>query len=147
MNHDLISIRKAATEISALNLIDIHTLRIMKKLSDTADTSQAGCAARAWLATVLLGVLSAGVIPAAHAQSSGALPIYRCVSADGTSSRISRTPCAVGETGTAKQAVAGTSQHKPAIVHQTLSAPAQSQAEEERTHRRTHTSHRSGRRR
>lgn len=147
MNHDLISIRNAAAEISALNLIDIPTLRIMKKPSDPAYTAQAGCAARAWLATVLLGVLSAGVIPAAQAQSSGALPIYRCVSADGTSSRISRTPCAVGETGTAKQAVAGTSQQKPAIVHQTLSAPDQSQAQDDANHRRSHTPHRAGRRR
>lgn len=91
---------------------------------------------------MLLAGLTAGAMPAALAQTSGSLPIYRCVSADGASSRISRTPCAAGETGTAKQAVAGTSQQKAAIVHQTLSVPAQRQAQEEGTHRRTHTTHR-----
>lgn len=114
----------------------------MKKHLDTLLTVQTKRTAHAWVATVLLGGLTAGAMPAALAQTSGSLPIYRCISADGTSSRISRTPCAAGETGTAKQAVTGTSQQKPAIVHQTLSVPAQSQAQEESTHRRPHTTHR-----
>ena len=110
-------------------------------------TAQPTCTTRAWLVAALLSVLTVGITPAAQAQTSGSLPIYRCVSADGTSSRISRTPGAAGEAGTAKQAVAGTAQQKPAIVHQSPSVPAQSQAHEETNRPRAHTTHRSGRRR
>jgi len=81
-----------------------------------------------------------------QAQTAGSLPVYRCISADGTSSRISRAPCAVGETGTAKQAVAGTPQPKPAIDHQITSASAQSRVQDESNHRHAHTTKRSGRR-
>ena len=101
----------------------------------------------AWLAAALLCSLSATIAPTAHAQSSGALPIYRCVSADGTSSRVSRTPCAAGETGTAKQATAAKPQEKPAIVHQTPSAPAQPAQASEGERYRVHGTGRSGRRR
>lgn len=100
----------------------------------------------AWLAALLCS-LSAGIAPTAHAQTSGSLPIYRCVSADGTSSRVSRTPCAAGETGTAKQATAAKPQEKPAIVHQTPSAPAQPVQAQEGERYRVHGTGRSGRRR
>lgn len=82
-----------------------------------------------------------------QAQTAGSLPVYRCISADGTSSRISRAPCAVGETDTARQAIAGTSQPKPAIDHQIPSASAQRLAQGEPSHGHAHTSKRSGRRR
>ena len=102
--------------------------------------------ARAQLMTVLLPSLFASVTLPAQAQTSGALPIYRCVSADGASSRISRTPCAAGESGSAQHAVAGTAKQQAAIVHQAPSTPAQasqSQAAEE-THGRPRAGHRPG---
>lgn len=74
---------------------------------------------RAWLAMAMFSTLAAGGIPTAQAQNSGALPIYRCVAADGASSRMSRTPCAAGETGKAQHSVAAIPQaKKPEITHQ-----------------------------
>jgi len=89
---------------------------LFPKLSDAVFTVLPNCTARAWLGSVLLSALAVGALPAAQAQNSGSLPIYRCVAADGMSSRISRTPCAAAESGKAQQAVAGTAKQKPATA-------------------------------
>lgn len=104
----------------------------MTKLSHIGCGVQLSRAARIGAIEALLGGLSVGLLPtAAQAQSTGALPMYRCVSADGSSSRMSRTPCAAGETGAARQAVAGTAPQKSAIVHQGPSEAMLQQAQQE----------------
>lgn len=88
---------------------------------------------RGTLAVLCWGGVTVSTMPVAVAQTSGALPLYRCIAADGNSSRMSRTPCAIGESGTAKQAVAGTSKPPAAIVYQTTpNTPVTSQAQAER---------------
>ena len=131
--------------VNMRRLSDMVSATVPRAVASSMKTAKA----RRGLAA-LCCALSASVLLPAQAQTSGALPIYRCVSADGTSSRISRTPCAAGETGTAKQAIAAKPQEKPVIVHQTPSAPAQPvqpvQAQEEERYR-VHGTGRSGRRR
>ncbi|RGE42089.1 hypothetical protein DZC30_17485 [Comamonas testosteroni] len=103
---------------------------------------------KALLVTALYCGLAAGALQPVQAQTSGALPIYRCVSADGTSSRISRTPCTAGESGTTQHAAAGTQKQQPAIAHQTPATPAQSsQASSSAEEPRSRPRSRSGRRR
>ena len=103
--------------------------------------------ARAWFAAALLCSLAAGALPTL-AQASGSLPIYQCISADGQSSRMRRTPCIAGETtGSVKNAVAAVPQQKPAIVQQAPSAPSAPVQAQDETQHRGHSTHRVGRRR
>ena len=118
----------------------------MKKPTHTRSATRLPRVLLAGLLAALWGGLGLGMVPStAQAQISGALPLYRCVGADGTSSRMSRTPCAASETGSAQHAVAGAAQHKPAIVHQGPSATMQQQAQDEARQRRPQASGRSGR--
>ena len=131
--------------VNMRRLSDMVSATVPRAVASSMKTAKA----RRGLAA-LCCALSASVLLPAQAQTSGALPIYRCVSADGTSSRISRTPCTAGESGTARNSVAGPPRQQPAVIHQTPAPSAQpspTNSSADDAHGRPHAGHRSGRRR